>query len=143
MEIRQLEEGDYDLGYLDLLAGLTTVGAITKEEWANRFKQINTQSMVEIWVIEYSLTNQIIGTGTLLFEPKFIHECGLVAHIEDIVVSKNTHGTGMGKKIVTFLAERAKIRGCYKVILDSTQNTIGFYQKCGFIVKGTQMAVYF
>ena len=33
MNIRTLEEGDYDLGYLSVLSGLTNVGTITKEKW--------------------------------------------------------------------------------------------------------------
>ena len=143
MNIRTLEEGDYDLGYLSVLSGLTTVGTITKEKWTERYREISSNPCIEIWVIHDTGINQIVGTATLLVEPKFIHECGTVAHIEDVVLSKSTHGTGLGKKIVTFLSEKAKIRGCYKVILDCTQQTIGFYEKCGFILKGTQMAIYF
>jgi len=142
MKIRQLEEGDYDLGYLDLLRGLTKVGQITKDKWISRFKEIKNQSLIQIWVIHDSLTNQIIGTGTLLLEPKFIHECGLVGHIEDIVVSKKIPRSGLGKTMVTFLLEKAKEEGCYKTILDCTEETVGFYQKCGMLVKGTQMALY-
>ena len=143
LQIRKLQEDDYDLGYLNVLSGLTVVGAITKEKWTERYREISSNSCIEIWVIHDTSINQIIGTATLLIEPKFIHECGTVGHIEDLVLSKSTHGTGLGKKIVTFLAEQAKIRGCYKVILDCTQQTIGFYEKCGFTVKNTQMALYF
>ena len=143
MNIRRLEQADYDLGYLNVLSDLTTVGTITSKEWSERYREISSHPYIEIWVIHDTVRNEIVGTGSLLVEPKFIHHCGKVGHIEDIVVSKHTHGTGMGKKLVYFLAELAKIRGCYKVILDCTENTIEFYQKCGFMVKGTQMAVYF
>jgi glucosamine-phosphate N-acetyltransferase len=143
LQIRKLEENDYDLGYLNLLTDLTTVGTVSKEKWSERYREISSNTFIEIWVIHDTVKNRIIGSATLLIEPKFIHECGRVGHIEDVVLSKNTHGTGLGKKIVTFLSDQAKIRGCYKVILDCTQQTIGFYEKCGFIKKETQMAIYF
>ena len=142
-QIRKLEESDYHLGYLNVLTDLTTVGRISNEEWTERYREISSNPFIEIWVIHDTSNNRIIGTGTLLVEPKFIHECGRVGHIEDVVVRKNIHGGGFGKKIVTFLAEQAKIRGCYKVILDCTEKTIGFYEKCGFVKKATQMAIYF
>jgi glucosamine-phosphate N-acetyltransferase len=143
MNIRRLEEDDYYIGYLNVLSDLTKVGTISKEKWLERYIKISSNPFIEIWVIHDTVANEIVGTATLLVEPKFIHECGTVAHIEDLVLSKRTHGTGLGKKIVTFLAEQAKIRGCYKAILDCTKETIGFYEKCGFTVKNTQMALYF
>jgi glucosamine-phosphate N-acetyltransferase len=143
MNIRKLEQNDYDLGYLNVLSELTNVGTISKKDWLKRYNEIRNNSLIEIWVVHDTVRNKIVGTSTLLIEPKFIHECGLVGHIEDVVLSKSTQGTGLGKKIVTFLAEQAKVRGCYKVILDCTQGTIGFYEKCGFSVKNTQMALYF
>ncbi len=143
MNIRRLEENDYDLDYLKVLSELTTVGIITKEEWLKQFQIITSNPSIEIWVIHDTLLNKIVGTATLLVEPKFIHKCSNVGHIEDVVLTKTTQGTGFGKKIVTFLVERAKLRGCYKVILDCDEQTIGFYQKCGFISKEKQMALYF
>jgi glucosamine-phosphate N-acetyltransferase len=143
MNIRRLEENDYELGFLNILTELTTVGTISKEEWLNQFKIVSSNSSIEIWVIHNTLLNKILGSATLFIEPKFIHNCSNVGHIEDVVLSKSTQGTGLGKKIVTFLVERAKLRGCYKVILDCNQETIGFYQKCGFRVKDTQMALYY
>lgn len=143
MNIRELETTDYELGYLNVLSDLTKVGTISKTEWLNQYRIISSNPFIQIWVIHDTVDNQIVGTATLLIEPKFIHNCGLVGHIEDVVLKKSTQGTGLGKQIVTFLAEKAKLRGCYKVILDCTKETIGFYEKCGFTVKNTQMAVYF
>jgi len=33
--------------------------------------------------------------------------------------------------------------GCYKAILDCTENIGGFYEKCGFTKSGIQMSKYF
>lgn len=143
MNIRKLEEHDYNLGYLNVLEDLTDVGRITKKDWLSQYKAIQSNPSIEIWVIHDTKLNKIVGTATLFIEPKFIHKCSSVGHIEDVVLTKSTHGTGLGKKIVTFLVDRAKLRGCYKVILDCDEPTIGFYEKCGFNVKDTQMALYF
>ncbi len=142
MNIRRLEEGDYELGFLSLLSVLTTVGTVSKEKWTEQYRIITSNPLIEIWVIHDTVKNQIIGTATLLIEPKFIHDCGRVGHIEDVVVQKNIHGGGFGKKIIEHLTKRATLAGCYKVILDCSTKNVGFYEKCGFIEKGREMARY-
>lgn len=59
--------------------------------------------------------NAIVGTGALIVERKFIHQLGLVGHIEDIAVAKDQQGKKLGLRIIQaldFVAERV---GCYKV----------------------------
>lgn len=142
MNIRKLEENDYDLGFLGVLSDLTKVGSITREKWNEQYKIISSSPFIEIWVIHDTKSNQIIGTATLLIEPKFIHGCGRVGHIEDVVVRKNIHGSGFGKKLIDHLTKLAAQKGCYKVILDCSDKNVGFYEKCGFIAKGREMALY-
>jgi glucosamine-phosphate N-acetyltransferase len=142
MNIRRLEGNDYNLGYVELLSELTKVGNISKENWIERFNTIKYSNLIEIWVIHDTDSNKIIATGTILIEPKFIHNCGKVGHIEDIVTSKKFNGKGLGKKIINLLTERAKINDCYKVILDCSEHNVGFYEKCGFSVKGREMSLY-
>lgn len=84
-----------------------------------------------------------MAAGTLLIEPKFIHECGFTGHIEDIVVHGDARGLGLGKRIVLDLAELAKSAGCYKVTLECSDDNLPFYGKCGFTRKGNQMCIYF
>ena len=48
----------------------------------------------------------------------------------------------MGKRIIEALTELAWINSCYKVILDCADKNVGFYEKCGYIRKGAQMAKY-
>lgn len=142
MNIRRLEVNDYHLGYVELLSELTKVGEISKDNWIERFNTIKYSNLIEIWVIHDTDSNKIIATGTLLIEPKFIHNCGKVGHVEDIVTSKKCNGKGLGKKIINQLTERAKINDCYKVILDCSEHNVGFYEKCGFSVKGREMTIY-
>jgi glucosamine-phosphate N-acetyltransferase len=88
-------------------------------------------------------TNTIIATGTIILEPKFIHNNGTVGHIEDIVVDKDKNGLGIGKKLIDELVNIAINNGCYKVILNCSETNIGFYEKAGFKTKDRQMALYF
>jgi glucosamine-phosphate N-acetyltransferase len=141
-QIRRLEEEDYDIGYLNVLSVLTTVGTVTKEKWTEQFRIITSNPLLEVWVIHDIKLNQIIGSATLLIEPKFIHECGRIGHIEDVVIRNNIHGGGFGKRLIEHLTKRATMANCYKVILDCSNKNVGFYEKCGFIAKGREMALY-
>ena len=76
--------------------------------------------------------NKVVGTTTLLIEQKFIHQGGLVGHIEDVVIRKDYEGTGIGIKLVLSLLEYAKKKQCYKTILDCNDNVKPFYEKIGF-----------
>ena len=138
---RLLKETDYEKGILELLSQLTNVGEITKKQYIKQYNMIKNNSNHKVYVLEEN--NKIISCGTLLIEPKFIHNCSNVGHIEDIVVDKNTRGKGLGKKIINYLTEESKKYNCYKVILDCSVNHITFYNKCNYKSKGHCMAKYF
>ncbi|KPI36919.1 Glucosamine 6-phosphate N-acetyltransferase [Cyphellophora attinorum] len=88
-------------------------------------------------------TSSIVGTGSVLVERKFIHNMGLVGHIEDIAVAKNQQGKKLGLRIIQALDYVAEKVGCYKCILDCSEANEGFYVKCGFKRAGLEMAHYY
>lgn len=105
-------------------------------------------------VIVSKETDQIVGTGTLLIERKFIRslsyplrlrcltldpcadqssslslsqrppDAGLVGHIEDIAVSPSVQGRKLGLRIITALVGIGEQLGCYKTILDCNQDNV-------------------
>ena len=83
-------------------------------------------------IIVAELNGKIVGSTTLLIEPKFIHNGGLVGHIEDVVVKKGFQGEKIGNKIIKHVLELAKNHGCYKTILDCSDEVKPFYEKMGF-----------
>jgi glucosamine-phosphate N-acetyltransferase len=85
----------------------------------------------------------IVGTGGVVVERKFIHNMGLVGHIEDIAVAKNQQGKKLGLRIIQALDYVAEKVGCYKCILDCSEANEGFYVKCGFKRAGLEMAHYY
>lgn len=142
--LRTLEATDFSKGYLDLLAQLTVVGSVSEASFQDRLKEIEARAPdYHIAVIEDLETSQIVATGTLFVERKILRSCGLVGHVEDVVVASSKRGHHLGKKIVTELVRVAKEAGCYKVILDCAESNARFYETCGFTRKEVQMALYF
>ena len=128
--IRELEEEDLWNGFLVSLDSLKEASGIEKSKAKEIFEKINANPDHIIAVAE--LDGEIVGSATLLIESKFIHDGDLVGHIEDVVVDKEYQSQKIGKKIMNYLIEIAKNRGCYKTILNCTDDVKPFYEKLGF-----------
>ena len=128
--IRELRKEDLGNGFLTTLDSLRQTSDIERNKAEEIFEKISSNPDHVIVVAE--LDGKIVGTTTLLIEIKFIHSGGLVGHIEDVVVDKNFQGQRIGEKIMKYLLEFAKNRGCYKTILDCTDDVKPFYEKLGF-----------
>lgn len=141
VNFRLLDKTDYSKGYVDLLKQLTLVGEMAEEEYSTTFDLITKNKFHKIFVLENN--NKIIATGTLLIEPKFIHKCSFVGHIEDIIVDKEYRGKGIGKELIIFLTNYAeKEFNCYKIILDCYEENVNFYEKCDYKKTGAYMSKY-
>ena len=128
--IREIEEDDLKNGFLETLDFLRNASGIDKNKAREILKDIKQNPNHIIYV---AIDNKkIVGSTTLLIEQKFIHDGGLVGHIEDVVVRKDYEGKGIGIKLVTSLLERAKEKNCYKTILDCTDDVKQFYERIGF-----------
>ena len=128
--IRELRKDDIMNGFLTTLDSLRQTSDIEQSKAEKIFEEINSNPDHIIVVAESD--GKIVGTATILIELKFIHGGGLVGHIEDVVVDKNSQRQKIGEKIMKYLIEFAKNRGCYKTILDCTDDVKPFYEKLGF-----------
>ena len=128
--IREIEENDLEKGFLESLDFLRKASDIDKNKAKEILKKIkqNRNHIIHVAVDD----NKIVGSTTLLIEQKFIHDGGLVGHIEDVVVRKDYEGKGIGIKLVTSMLERAKEKNCYKTILDCKDDVKKFYERIGF-----------
>lgn len=140
---RELVPEDLERGFLDLLSQLTEVGEVDRKDVLKRYEELEREGNRRIVVVLDEQMGRVLATGTAFLEKKFIRNCGCVAHIEDVVVDRNTRGKHLGKLIVDDLLEYARLHGCYKAILDCSEENVGFYEKCGFYRKEVQMACYF
>ncbi len=137
LNFRRLEKEDYDKNYLELLKQLTAVGDISREKYETAFDKMGAQ----VWVVEFE--GKIIASVSLLLEQKIIHECGIVGHLEDVVVDRDYRKYGLGKFIIERIIKIARERGCYKLIGDCKSELLGFYEKNGFESKCVQISIYF
>lgn len=127
---RKLEESDIMAGFLESLDSLRKASDLTEEKSKEIFNKIKSNPNHVVFVAV--LDSKVIGSTTLLIEPKFIHKGGKVGHIEDVVIAKEYQGTGIGEKLINFVLDHAKQNQCYKTILDSTDDVKQFYEKIGF-----------
>ena len=128
--IREIEEDDLEKGFLETLDFLRNASNLDKNKANEILKKIKQNPN---HIIHVAIDNKkIVGSTTLLIEQKFIHNGGLVGHIEDVVVRKDYEGKGIGIKLVTSLLERAKEKNCYKTILDCKDDVKQFYERIGF-----------
>ncbi len=128
--IRELQEDDLFNGFLESLDTLKKASDLDKEKANEILKKIKSNSSHVIFVA--ILDGKVVGSTTMLIEPKFIHNGGKVAHIEDVVVTKEYQGKGIGEKLIRSLLDYAKKNDCYKTILDSSDDVKPFYEKIGF-----------
>ena len=96
IEIREIEEGDLEKGFLETLDFLRNASDLDKNKAKEILKKIkqNSNHIIHVAIDD----KKIIGTTTLFIEQKFIHDGGLVGHIEDVVVKKDYEGQGIGMK---------------------------------------------
>jgi glucosamine-phosphate N-acetyltransferase len=131
--------------YTQLLSSLTQTEKLSNDFFLQKLQEIFTMGEIIICYILDKKDNiiNIIGTGTIIYEPKIIHGGKYVGHIEDIVVSEKHRNLGIARSILTELKKFAYKRDCYKVILDCSEENRILYEKNDFLYKGVQMAVYF
>lgn len=130
IKIRELQKEDLWNGFLKSLDSLRQASDIDKKTAEKIFEKISQNP--EHIIVVADMDGKIVGSSTLLLETKFIHNGGIVGHIEDVVVDKNYQGKKIGEKIIRHLLEYAREKGCYKTILDCADNVKPFYEKIGF-----------
>jgi glucosamine-phosphate N-acetyltransferase len=140
--VRQLNENDFYAGYLNLLEDGFQIDPSSMG--ISQFRDFIYDKTVKTFIIE-DTDRRIVTSASVFIEQKLIHNMGKVGHIEDVVVSSDFRGHGLGKRIVNTCLDYAKTQECYKCILDCSEENVNFYKKCNkdFQVKGVEMALYY
>eukprot|EP00698_Gefionella_okellyi_P003217 TRINITY_DN13002_c0_g1_i1.p1 TRINITY_DN13002_c0_g1~~TRINITY_DN13002_c0_g1_i1.p1 ORF type:complete len:159 (+),score=7.02 TRINITY_DN13002_c0_g1_i1:188-664(+) len=140
---RSLEVGDFRKGFATLLGQLTTIEGITETRFLVRFHELQAeQGRTFVRVIEDTESGKLVASATLVLEKKFIHNNGIIGHIEDVVVDTSYRGHNLGLRVIQDLIRVGQAAGCYKIILDCSEKNVPFYEKCGFKRKELSMALY-
>lgn len=135
IEVRQMFATDLQRGFLECLGAFSPL-QMTEDEAIAVF-QHRLRARISTFVALES--GRVIGTAALYLEPKFLHDGGLVGHIEDVAVHPDLQGRGIGGMIVGHLIAICREHGCYKVILDCSESLIPYYEKLGFRVWAHSM----
>ncbi|TDL20321.1 acyl-CoA N-acyltransferase [Rickenella mellea] len=143
LHIRPLASTDYRRGHLPVLSVLTVVSDPGEAAWVQQFhaQRACPRTYYSIVVIDKA-SDRIVGVGTVLIERKFLRGLGSVGHIEDIAVDKQQQGKKIGLRIIHALTYISELNGCYKTILNCSNDNIPFYEKCGYEKKENEMAKY-
>ena len=130
INIREIEKSDLEKGFLESLDSLRKASDLESGKAQEVFDKIKSNPNHKIFVA--IIDEKVVGSTTLFIEPKFIHQGGFVGHIEDVVVAKEFHRKGIGEKLIKASLDFAKNNGCYKTILDCSDDIKPFYEKIGF-----------
>lgn len=128
LEIRPMYATDFECGFFETLSALRPTqmdGERAREVFRERMRdKLRTYVAVR--------KGRVVGTATLLLETKFIHNGGVVGHIEDVAVNPSEQGKGSGQALVKHLIDVSREAKAYKVILDCVPELVPFYEKVGF-----------
>ncbi|MCW3086004.1 MAG: acyltransferase [Bacteroidetes bacterium] len=56
------------------------------------------------------------------------------AQLRYMGVKTDTQGLGIGKKLITYMEQKALQKGAEKMILQARENAVDFYTKCGYTI---------
>ena len=84
------------------------------------------------------INNKVIGYASLHVIDKINRRSCL---IEDVVIHKNYRSKGIGRDLINHLINFSKNKKCDKIILNSSESNIIFYEKLGFEKNEVQMII--
>lgn len=144
--IREIEENDLERGLLETLDNLAPVGELNRTSAHNILQQIKSNPLHKIFVAiredgDDDKQGLIIGTTTLLVEPKFIFGGAKFGHIEDVAVRKGYERVGIGSKLVSHATQSAAKMGCIRTVLYCSDDRMYFYEKVGYSYRDNCMEI--
>jgi GNAT superfamily N-acetyltransferase len=86
----------------------------------------------------------IVGSFALLIMDNIGHFGAPSAIVEDVVVDPKRHGSGIGRQMMRFAMQKARAKGCYKMMLSSNarrERAHAFYESLGFDRHGFSFRV--
>ncbi len=144
MRLRLANKEDL-LGILDCLEVLSDVSFTSWLDVEKAFDEREAAGNVVTFVVvaesihsHYGNTNDefVMGTASVFIQRKLSHGGKSVAFIDDVAVRQDCQGLGVGILLVESCVDYAKSVGCYKAILDCSDDNIGYYERLGFKQSG-------
>ena len=134
--INNLEKKDHE-SYLNLMNQFRPIqNTISYELFCELYDKIFSSG--EILVAR--LNNTIIGSIKVFYEQKFINNCALYAHIEDVIVDKNHRHLRIGSQLLDYVKRKAIEKDCFKCTLVCSEAVSKFYLNNQFEKRGINMS---
>ena len=134
--INNLEKNDFQ-NYLHLMNQFRPINKeISNELFCELYDKIFLSS--EIYVAR--LNNNIIGSIKVFYEQKFINNCALYAHIEDVIVDENYRHLKIGSQLLDYVKKKAIEKDCFKCTLVCSDEVSKFYVNNQFEKRGINMS---
>jgi len=139
-----------DLPFIIRLLADDPLGA-EREKFANPLPEQYYTAFDEIcsdknnYLIVAELDNQIIGTLQLTLISYLTYQGGKRALIEGVRTDKSVRGKGIGKAMLEWTIQKAKVEGCHIVQLTTDKkrpDALEFYKMLGFIASHEGMKLY-
>lgn len=141
MYFRPLKSSDINYEFINLINTFTNNPVNINIEYLKQKFNLFKNDYFITYIVE--IKEHIVATGKIIYEPKFHNNLKFVAHIEDIVVSKEFRKQNIGYfLIMSLLDEINKRNDVYKIILACNEELVPFYEKNNFKVKGVEMCIY-
>lgn len=89
-------------------------------------------------------SGEVVGTYALLIMHNLAHQGTPSAIVEDVVVSAERQGQGIGQQMMQHAQQQARVAGCYKLVLSSNQKrerAHAFYESLGFHRHGFSFVI--
>ena len=83
------------------------------------------------------VNDKVVGFGSAFIIQRV--RGGSVAIVEDFVVSSHYRRSGVGTLIMEKLVANCRLRGCFKIVLETSEIGYKFYESLGFVKGGASM----
>lgn len=82
------------------------------------------------------------GAGNMLACGRLQENANKVGQIRYMAVADSVRGKGLGKRILSFLEQKARQKGLVKIELQARENSLSFYQGNGYTVRETSFLLW-
>jgi len=130
----------YRESYFSTLDSLVESPVLDEHMTTIIFKRM-VQQETQIFVAVHE-TAWIIWCITIFLEQKLIRGGALAAHLEEVVVRKGYESQGIGSALLKTALAHAFDHGCYKIVLECSDQLVPFYEKSGFKKSEVGMKLY-
>jgi GNAT superfamily N-acetyltransferase len=115
---------------------------LTLEEARKLFRRLQSYPDYKLFIA--AAGGEILGVFAMIIMDNLGHRGAPSALVEDVVVRQEWRQRGIGREMMRFAMNRAREKGCYKLVLSSNKNreeAHRFYENLGFQKHGYSFLV--